>query len=119
MLAVAAHNVTASVQSLAWILGTACPLAVALLTKSTAPSWLKAVLNAALATLAGLLAVAIKADGHLDAVAWLLAIGNSMIFAFGVYAGFWRHVVAPQVANATAKFGIGPAAPPVPQGGVV
>lgn len=108
MLAVAAHNITASVQFLAWVLGVACPIAVAVLTKSSAPSWLKAVLNAALATLAGLLAVAIQAQGHLDLTAWGLAIGNAMIAAWASYAGFLRSTIAAKLSNATARFGIGP-----------
>lgn len=111
MFAVAAHNITVSVQTLAWILGTACPILTAVLAKESAPSWLKAILNAALATIAGLLAVAIKANGHLDADAWLLAIGNSMLLAFATYAGFWRHTVTPLVQKAAGSFGIGPAQP--------
>lgn len=109
MLLAVQHDVTASVQSLAWILGTACPIVVAIVMKASAPAWLKAVLNAALATVAGLLAVAIKANGHLDPVAWMLAIGNSMIVAFAVYAGFLKHTVTRAIDNsALGNVGIGP-----------
>lgn len=107
MLLAIVHNVTAPVQALAWILGTLCPILVAIVTKASAPSWLKAMLNAGLATLAGLLAVAIEAKGHLDAFAWLLAIGNSMLVAFAVYAGFLKHVVTPQIEKLTGNVGIG------------
>ncbi len=108
MLAVTHHDITAPVQALAWILGTACPILVAVLAKATAPPWMKAVLNAALATVAGLLAVAIKAEGHLDAFAWLLAIGNSMIVAFAVYAGFLKHTVTKAIDESPiGQVGIG------------
>lgn len=107
--AVTHHDITVSTQVLAWILGTACPILTALITKENLPSGVKAVVNSVLAVIAGLLAVAIKADGHIDLYAWLLAIGNALVLAWASYASLWKHVVAPTVEKATADFGIGPA----------
>lgn len=110
LLAVTHHDITAPVQALSWILGTACPILTAIVTKEALPPWAKALVNSFLACLAGLLAVAIQAKGHIDLYAWVLAIGNALVLAWASYATFWRPTIAPKIQAATSNFGIGPAA---------
>lgn len=109
MILGAAKIITVNPSFLTYAFGTLCPILVALLTKINAPSAVKAVLNALLACLAALLALAIKQQGHIDLYGWGVAFAQAFIAATASYAGLWRHIVAPQVANATANFGIGPA----------
>lgn len=95
-------HVFVNVAFLAWILGTACPIATAVLAQSKWHSAVKAILNAGLATLAGLLAIWIKTDGNIDVIYTILAIGQSAIAAWASYYGFWKPTtIAPTLHRAT------------------
>lgn len=107
LLAVA-KVVTVPPAALSYALGFIVPVLVAILAKESAPPALKAILNAVLVCVAGLLSVAIKNQGHLDVYGWMLAIGEAAVASWASYAGFWKPTqVAPSIHRATGKFGIG------------
>jgi ABC-type amino acid transport system permease subunit len=95
-------HVTINVAFLSWLLGMGCPIVVAILTQSHWPSAVKAILNAGLACLAGLIAVWIKTNGNVDVIYTLLAIAQAMIAAWASYYGFWKPTsIAPTLHTAT------------------
>lgn len=100
--------VTVNPAALAYALGFIVPVLVALLAKQQAPPALKAILNAVLVCVAGLLSVAIKQQGHLDLYGWAVAIAEAAVASWASYYGFWKPTgVAPSLHSATARFGIG------------
>lgn len=108
MLADAVKIVTVDPAALSYAAGFVVPVLVAILAKQSAPPALKAILNAVLVCVAGLIAVAIKQEGHLDLYGWAAAIAEAAVASWASYAGFWKPTgVAPSIHSATGKFGIG------------
>ena len=106
------HNViTVPTEALIFILGTASPIVTSIITKATLPSWAKACINAALATLGALIAVSIKQNGTIDVWHWVLAIGESLVLAWASYEGFWQHTVVPSINSVIGHVGIGKGGP--------
>lgn len=104
--------VTIDPAALAYALGFIVPVLVAILAKWTAPAALKAILNAVLVCVAGLIAVAIKQQGTLDLYGWAASIAEAAVASWASYYGFWKPLgIAPSIHKATANFGIGPAQP--------
>lgn len=97
-----------SVTFLTYALGTLCPILTGLLTKANASAQVKAILNALLACLAGLIAVAIKEQGHIDVYGWGTAFAQAFIASIAAYHGLLTHLTPMKVMKAkTANFGIG------------
>lgn len=108
MLAATSRIVTVNPAALSYAAGFIVPVLVAILAKEKAPAALKAILNAVLVCVAGLIAVAIKQQGHLDLYGWAVAIAEAAVASWASYYGFWRATgIAPSLHRATAKFGIG------------
>lgn len=108
---VAREVVQTDVSTLAYIGGVIVPIITAIVTKQVASPVIKALCTAVLATVAGLIAVAIEQKGAIDAAVWIDAIVKSMVAAWASYYGFWRPTtIAPKVQSATAGVGLGKAA---------
>lgn len=100
--------VTIDPAALSYAAGFIVPVLVAILAKAEAPAAVKAILNAVLVCVAGLLAVAIKQEGHLDLYGWAAAIAEAAVASWASYYGFWKPTgIAPSVQGATKRFGIG------------
>lgn len=112
MLVATVRIVEVNPAALSYALGFVVPVLVAILAKSTASAPLKAILNAVLVAVAGLLAVAIKQQGHLDLYGWAASIAEAAVASWASYYGFWKPSgIAPSIHAATGRFGIGPAQP--------
>jgi hypothetical protein len=73
------------------ILGTIIPLITGLLTKLSTPAWVKAVLTAALSTVAGALNVSlVDGGGAVVSQSTVISAVLTFIVAVATYAGFWR-----------------------------
>lgn len=96
------------VSVLAMLSGLIIPIVTAIVTTKLAPSWVKAVVTAVLATVAGLVSVAIEANGHVDVANWVTGVLTSAVVAWASYYGFWKPTVAPAVQDSTKNFLIGP-----------
>lgn len=93
---------------LAFAAGTLVPLLVGLITRLSAPSWLKAGLNAVLSVAAGGLAVAIEADGAVELSTWLANMGVAWVTAMATYLGWWKPSgISPALNRRTARIGVG------------
>jgi hypothetical protein len=92
---------------LAALAGVIIPLLVGIVTKANASSGIKAIVNAALTALGGLVATVLPGDDfqwHPFLAAWLTAWLTSV----GTYYGLLKPTgVAPAVQHATAEVGIG------------
>lgn len=100
--------VQVDVNFLTWILGFGVPVVTAIVTTKVASSSLKAIVTAVLAAIAGLIAVAIEANGHIDISQWVVGVGQAAIAAWAAYYGFWKPtLIAPKLQDATKNFGIG------------
>lgn len=108
MLAAATHVVQLPPAALSYAAGFVVPVFVAILAKSTAPKALKAVLNAVLAAVAGLIVASLKINGAVDVYAALASVAEAALASWASYYGFWKPSgIAPSVHEATGKFGIG------------
>lgn len=94
-------------QVLSILLGVVIPILVGLVTNHTASSGLKAILNAGLSILAGLLNAAFQADGIITREA-VLAAAMTWVVSIATYYGLYRPTgIAEAVQKKTAGFGIG------------
>lgn len=107
------QSVTLDLGLLSKLVGVLLPLLVGLVTKKRAPAWLKAVLLALLAAVAGVITDAISNGGTIvvkqaiDAglTAWVLGVGS--------YYGLHKPAgIAAAVQNVAPNVGIGAASPP-------
>lgn len=97
------------VNTLALLAGLIVPILTAIVTTKLAASWVKSVVTAVLAVLAGLLAVAIQHKGAIDWEVWASSIIQAAIAAWASYYGFWKPTeIAPKTQSVTQNFGIGP-----------
>lgn len=105
------RTVRVNPSGLEYAAGTLVPIAVAILAKSTASPALKAILNAVLATLTGLLIASTKLDGNIDLYGWADAVGRTLVTSWAAYYGFLKPTkITGSIASATAGFGLGKAA---------
>ena len=96
------------------LLGILVPLAVAALAKSTAPKGLKAVLNVALAALAGVIGTLVGADGEWDWGAFFDAWLNAFVVGIAAYYGVLKPTgIAPSLARNVPGI-VGPSRPAPP-----
>lgn len=70
--------------------GSVIPWLTALLVKDKAPAWLKALLNAALASIAGGVTLAIHTNGKVVLGQWAAGIAASFIASVIAYHGLWN-----------------------------
>lgn len=93
---------------LAFIAGSLIPLVTAIITRSTAPSGIKAVISAALAGVVALVSLWTEAAGVVDWKTSLLLFFTTWITHAGAYFGFWKPTgVAPGLHSSTGTFGLG------------
>jgi hypothetical protein len=91
---------------LATLAGLLVPLLVGIVTKLTAPAGLKAMINAALTALGGLVATIVPGDfrWHPFLAAWATA----WVVSVATYYGLWKPSgVAPALQQSTATVGVG------------
>jgi len=91
--------------------GTLIPILVGLITKVTAPSWLKAIIHALLAAIAGMIITATTLDGvAVFSRESLVTAFITWITGVAAYLGFLKPTeISPAINRATSGFGIGPA----------
>lgn len=95
-------------QILMVISGTVIPLLVAILAKQNASSGVKAVLNAGLSALSGVVGTAITNGGHIELKKAILAIFVVWVTSIATHFGLYKPVGASDgVASATSGFGLG------------
>lgn len=93
---------------LAWLMGFAVPVVVAILAKSSASPVVKAILNAVLDCVAGLLATAIAVNGTIHWQTWGSAIAQAAVASWAMYHGFWKPTgIAPTIHEKTGNYLIG------------
>lgn len=108
MLAAVTHVVQVPPAALSYGLGFVVPVLTAILVKSKAPAALKAITNAVLVCVAGLLAMAIKSNGAIDLYVGGVAIAEAAVASWASYYGFWKPTgIAPSLHEGTGAFGIG------------
>lgn len=96
------------IQTLDFVAGPVVALLVGLVSKSSASSGLKAVINLLFSAIAASLSVVILNDGNLVTQEFLTSVIMVWVTSIASYHGFWKPTnVAPALANATAGFGIG------------
>jgi hypothetical protein len=96
-------------EQLALVVGTVLPLVVGLITKLEAPSWLKALVLAFLAGVAGYLTNVASVTGQVEFWPVVGAGLLAAVAAWGSYQSLWKPTkVAPKVQESTPRFGIGP-----------
>jgi uncharacterized membrane protein AbrB (regulator of aidB expression) len=91
--------------------GVLIPILVGIVTKITAPPWLKAVLHALLAAVAGLIITATQLDGvAVFSREGFVTAFITWVTGMAAYFGFLKPTqISPAVNRATSGFGIGPA----------
>jgi hypothetical protein len=95
-------------QTVAFLSGIIIPLLVGLLSKVSASSGLKAILNAFLSALAGVLATVTQVDSA-NARDFVIAIISTWVVSVATYYGVWKPTgVAGTVVAKSAGFGLGP-----------
>lgn len=95
------------VETLTLLVGTVIPLAVGLVTKLSAPSWVKAITNAILSGVAAVITLSIKHIG-INVDVFLNTFLHAFIASAAAYYGFLKPTtIAPKVANVTGEVGIG------------
>jgi hypothetical protein len=91
---------------LATLAGVIVPLLVGIVTKLEAPAGLKAMVNAALTALGGLVATIVPGDFHWHP--FLASWATAWVVSVATYYGLWRPTgVAPAVQQSTATVGVG------------
>ncbi len=111
--------VEVDVKALSFVLGTIIPVLVALLTKAGAHPGIKAVLNALLAAIAGVVSLAIASNGEIVVSAALSSIATVWFSSVATYYGLLKPTgTAGAVAESTKSFGLGSngcVPPPTPE----
>lgn len=108
MLATVTHVVQVPPAALSYAMGFVVPVLTAILVKSKAPAALKAITNAVLVCIAGLLAMSLKNHGAVDLYAGGVAIAEAAVASWASYNGFWKPTgIAPSIHQGTGAFGIG------------
>ena len=88
--------------------GTIVPVLVGLVTKMNASSTFKAVANAALSAVAGVLAAALATGGTIDVDTALMGALTTWIASIATYYGLWKPTeISTKVAERTQSFGLG------------
>lgn len=100
--------VTLDPQVIAGVVGTLIPILVGLLTKLDAPRGLKAVANAFLSALSGVLVTVLDGDGSFVVGEFLTSAGIAWITSVATYYGLYKPTgTAQKVQDKTAGFGVG------------
>lgn len=105
----AAVVITVKTETTAKLIGIVIPILVALVTKASASSGMKAVINALMSAVAGALAVVVQQHGDVWNLNTLGAsIGWTWVVSIATYYGLLKPAgIAPAVARVTARAGIG------------
>lgn len=107
-LLAAAGTVTVGIPVLSFFLGAIIPLLVAIVTKTSASSGVKAIANVALCILTGVIQHLLAAGGSSTWVDITQAAIAAFVASVTSYHSFWRPTgVAPALAQSTASVGIG------------
>lgn len=89
------------------ITATLIPLVVGIVTKSSAPSWVKSCTLIVLGTVATMIAVSTGADGvAVISKATLLESFRTVVMSIAMYFGVWAKTVTPIINAKTGDFGI-------------
>lgn len=99
---------------LALILTVIIPLVTGLITKVSAPPWLKSLVTVVLAFVVGTIQTLMETDGGVieHPRAWITATVTSFVVAIATYYGFLKPTtIAPKVASITGDAAIGPKQP--------
>lgn len=101
-------TITLSAAIVTFITGTAIPIVTGVITKLTAPSWVKVVVHFVLSTVAGVLTSSLQLDGTavISKVTVLLVLSNWAI-GLTTYQGALKKTVAPTINVTTRNVGIG------------
>lgn len=104
-------TITLDAQAVAFVIGVLLPFVTAFLTKLSASSRLKAIVNLVLVGITGVVAVLTTNAGRtLTVKEFILAIGTAFVAAIASHYGLWKPTGAtPAVQAATPNFGLGPA----------
>jgi small basic protein len=91
---------------LATLAGLLVPLLVGIVTKTTAPAGLKAMINAALSALGGLVATVVPGAFHWHP--FLASWATAWVVSIATYYGLWKPTgVAPAIHQSTGTVGVG------------
>ncbi len=102
------HTTALDIQMLSIIGGAIIPILVGIVTKMSASSGLKAVVNFLLSAVAGAVAVAIEHEGAVNVEEWVVGIGMTWVISVATHYGLWKPTGASSTVQAsTAGFGLG------------
>lgn len=98
------------VGTLSLVAGALIPLVTGFLTKFKASDGVKALMTLTLSAIAGLVQVAINANGTVNVHTWLATGAATWFLAIVAHYGLWKPTgISGAVQQASANFGIGPA----------
>jgi hypothetical protein len=106
VLAQAAQVNTSDTQLIALVCGIIIPILVGVLAKSTAAAGLKAILNAMMSGLGGLIATVVP--GSFQWKPFLVAVASTWVVSIATHFGLYKPVgVSAAVQSSTGNFGLG------------
>jgi hypothetical protein len=98
-------------QVLSYILGIVFPIIVGIVTKATAPAWVKALTLTVLSTIGGFLSQAITENGHVDLKRVFVSTVTVFVVGVATHFGLWKPSEVTgstgKVQTKTADFGVG------------